>query len=139
MDKWELHEQRSQQIADIKRRFLVAMNTGGIAITFALAAALTERSGVHPKWAIWPVAVFVIGLVTTWWSLHLAKYREGKRRDAAKQGEAGYGQNFDPTFPLRQQSRTWDTLTLCVFVLGVLVGLLMVYFMTIEPAYPASS
>ena len=46
-----VHEARSQALADEIRRFLVAVNTGGIATTVAFAASLAGNK-VQPHWAV---------------------------------------------------------------------------------------
>lgn len=118
MDKANEHEARSREVADTLRRFLVAVHTGGIGALLAVASSLTEQH-IHPKWAFWPALVFVGGLVVVGGNLLLAKHREIKRRDAAKEGKEA------PDFSgLLWRSQTWDTVSLLLFVLGALVGLL---------------
>ena len=111
------HERRSREVADTTRRFLVGVNTGGIAITFAVAGDLIKK-GVEPDWTILPVAVFVISLVLIGISLLLAKHREIERRDAAKEG------NELPDFSMvLWRSFLWDSLSLIGFVIGVIIAL----------------
>jgi|GEM_PF-1880092 len=118
MDRENEHEARSREVADTLRRFLVAVHTGGIGALLAVASSLTEQN-IHPRWAFWPVLMFVGGLVVVGASLLLAKYREIKRRDAAKEGKA------EPDFSgLLWRSQTWDTVSLVLFVAGALAGLL---------------
>ena len=118
MDKSNEPESRSREVADTLRRFLVAIHTGGIGVLLAVSSSLAEQH-VHPKWAFWPVLLFVGGLVVVGASLLLAKHREVKRRDAAKKGEA------EPDFSgLLWRSQTWDTISLALFVAGALAGLL---------------
>ena len=110
-------EQRSRDIADTTRRYLTALNTGGIAITFGVAGTLAGR-GVEPRWAIWPVAIFVLGLTITAGSLLLAKHKALKRRDAAA-GEA-------PTPSFKEwywANFTYEVLALITFLVAVGIGL----------------
>jgi len=119
MEQAAEHEKRSQEVADTLRRFLVAIHTGGIGALLAVAASLVDRR-VHPRWAFWPVSIFVAGLVVIGVSLILAKHREIKRRDAAQRGES------QPDFTgLAWRSQTWDTLSLVLFVTAAILGLVM--------------
>lgn len=54
-------EERSREIADATRRYLTALNTGRVAVTFGVATRMTER-GIQPPWASWPLVLFVVGL-----------------------------------------------------------------------------
>lgn len=118
MDKANEHDSRSREVADTLRRFLVAIHTGGIGALLAVASSLAEQH-LHPKWAFWPVLLFVGGLVVVGASLLLAKHREIKRRDAARKGEP------EPDFTgLFWRSQTWDTVSLVLFVIGAVAGLL---------------
>lgn len=118
MDKEIEHEARSREVADTLRRFLVAVHTGGIGALLAVATSLTEQN-IHPKWAFWPVLLFVGGLVVVGLSLLLAKHREIKRRNAVKEGKG------EPNFSgLLWRSQTWDIVSLVLFVSGALAGLL---------------
>lgn len=110
------HERRSRDIADTTRRFLVAMNTGGVGVTFALAGAMVPH-GVAPGWAVPPVGVFSGGLLVTLLSLFLAKHRELRRRDAVRKGEPL------PSFGRLKASYTWDIAAAVLFAVGALVGL----------------
>lgn len=118
MDKANEHESRSRQVADTLRRFLVAIHAGGIGSLLAVASSLAAQH-VHPKWVFWPVLLFVGGLVVVGASLLLAKHREIKRRDAARKGDP------EPDFTgLFWRSQTWDTVSLVLFVVGAVAGLL---------------
>ena len=111
------HERRSREIADTTRRLLVAINTGGVGATFAMAGALAGHK-VSPGWAAWPAGVFIAGLVVTGVSLFLAKHRELERGKAAKAGEP------EPDFTAWYwRSFTWDRIALVLFVAGCVVGL----------------
>lgn len=117
MDRENEHEARSREVADTLRRFLVAVHTGGIGALLAMVSSLTEKN-IHPKWAFWPILVFVAGLVVVGASLLLAKHREIKRQDAVKEGKP------EPDLSgLLWRSQTWDTISLVLFVVGALVGL----------------
>lgn len=119
MNKADEHESRSREIADTLRGFLVAVNTGGIGAMLAVASSLAEEN-IHPRWVFWPTCMFVLGLVVVGGSLLLAKYREIKRRDAAKNGE------IEPDFTGHfWRSQNWDTVSLFLFVIGAVTGLLM--------------
>lgn len=80
------HEQRSRDLADATRRYLVGLNTGGAAATLGLAGTLAS-AGVQPSWAVVPIAVFAAGVLVTGVSLLLAKHKALKRRDAAGAGD----------------------------------------------------
>lgn len=111
------HEKRSREIADMIRRFLVAINTGGIGAAFGVAGSLADEK-INPGWAAWPVAFFIAGLVVTAISLFLAKHREIKRRDAACADQP------EPNFKgWLWRSTTWDIVALSVFVAGAVAGL----------------
>lgn len=86
MNRVNEYERRAQEVADTLRRFLIAIHTGGIGVILAVAGALTDQK-VSPKWAFWPVLIFITGLVIIGVSLLLAKYREVKRREAEKEGK----------------------------------------------------
>ncbi len=111
------HDKRSREIADTTRRLLVAINTGGIGASFAMAGSLASQK-VNPGWAALPAAIFIAGLVATGISLFLAKHRELKRGEAASAGEpmpnlkAWYWRSFN-----------WDAFALVLFVVGCSVGL----------------
>jgi hypothetical protein len=106
------HEARARAVADSLRNYLTAMNTGGIAAVFAIAGTLYSR-GVDPRWAIWPIVFYVVGILLTGLSLALAKHRELKRRDAAIAMKEP--PNFTGFF---WRSYTWDSFSLIGFLLG---------------------
>lgn len=127
MNKVAEHEKRSQEIADTTRRFLIAVHTGGIGVTFALSSALAGH-GINPSWAVWPVVVFAGGLVIVGVSLMLAKHRELKRRDAAKKSKN------EPDFSgFFWHSYMWDIISLFLFIMGVVVGLASIHGIDIDP------
>ncbi len=113
----EDQEKRSREIADTVRRYLVAIHTGGIGITFGVVGALASNK-VNPGWAAWPVAIFSMGLVVVGGSLFLAKHKAIKRRDAIGQNTAA--PDFTACF---WRNDTWDRVSLIIFLLGVLVGI----------------
>jgi len=111
------HEKRSREIADTTRRLLVAVNTGGIGASFAMAGSLAGHK-INPGWAALPASFFMAGLVVTGVSLFLAKHRELKRGEAAKAG------NPEPDFTAWYwRSFTWDAIALTLFVVGCIAGL----------------
>ena len=111
------HENRSREIADTTRRFLVGVNTGGIGASLAMAGSLAAQK-VSPAWVVLPATLFITGLVATGVSLFLAKHRELKRRDAAE------AQRQPPDFTaLPWRSFTWDAIALVLFVAGCIAGL----------------
>ncbi|MDH5834438.1 hypothetical protein [Luteimonas kalidii] len=116
MGDWQTHEARSQQLADSVRRYLVAAHTGGIATVLATASSLAAQQ-IHPRWALWPIGVFAIGLLLAGISMLLAQHREMKRRDAAKAGKE------DPEFSFLWWSWSWNWLSLIVFVGAVAAAL----------------
>jgi uncharacterized membrane protein YbhN (UPF0104 family) len=105
-------EKRSREIADKLRTYLAALNTGGIAVTFGVAGSLANHN-VHPRWTVWPVGVFVFGLVLLAVSHLLAKHKALKRRDNPHAHfTKWYWRNF-----------TYDMLSLLAFCAAVGVGL----------------
>ena len=127
MDKATEHEERSRNVADTLRRFLIAIHTGGIGALLAVAGSLAGQH-VHPRWAFVPVLIFVGGLVVVGSSLLLAKYREIKRRDAAKKDEP------EPDFTgLLWRSQIWDTFSLSLFVVGAVAGLVALSCVQLKP------
>ena len=118
MDKATQHEERSQAVGDTLRRFLLAIHTGGIGALLAVASSLAGEH-VHPRWAFVPVLIFVGGLVVVGVSLNLAKIREIRRRNAARNNQQ------EPNFTgLFWRSQTWDILSLVLFVVGAVAGLI---------------
>lgn len=111
----EEQEQRSREIADTTRRYLTALNTGGVAVTFTVAGALASH-GVEPRWAVGPVAVFVVGLTITAVSLMLAKHKALRRRDAAAESEPNFKKVLWANF-------TYEVLSLAAFLVAVGLGL----------------
>ena len=120
-------EHKAREIADTTRRYLTALNTGGVAVTFGVAGTLAGR-GIEPRWAVCPVAIFVAGLAVTGASLLLAKHKALKRRDAAAQNAAAphfkrwYWANF-----------TFEVMALAVFLTGVGAGLWKLYCLRLPP------
>ena len=116
MDKIAEHEKRSQEIGDSIRVFLTGLNTGGIAVTLAIASGL--KNGDNQKWTLWPIQLFIAGLLIIGVSLFLAKHRELKRKDAVKKNEA------EPDFTgLFWRSYTWDIISFLFFILALVVEL----------------
>lgn len=113
----EENENRALDIADTTRRYLIALNTGGVAVTFAVASSLAAED-VNPGWAIWPVAIFVFGLTISAVSLFLAKNKALRRRDTASENNPmpDYAKWYLANF-------SYEILTLAVFLIGVSMGL----------------
>lgn len=105
-------EKRSRDVADKIRTYLIALHSGGIAVTFAVAGTLAGQK-VAPAWAVWPVASFVTGLVVLGMSLFLAKYKALTRdRDPSIQFTRWFWRNA-----------TYDLASLGIFVVAVCIGL----------------
>ena len=68
-------EFRSRELADSLRKYLIGINTGGIAVVTALSKSLS--------WAP-TIMCFILGIVFCGVSLFFAQYRALKRRDSAK-------------------------------------------------------
>jgi hypothetical protein len=112
------HDKRSQELADTTRRIVVMLNGGGIGVVFSVAGALAAK-GVYANWAIWPVGLFVLGLLFTGLSLFLAKHRELKRHDAAKENQ-DEPEKFKKWY---WRSFTWDLVAFALFGVGAIAGL----------------
>ena len=111
------YEKRAQEVADSLRRFLIAIHTGGIGVILAVASSLVDEK-IEPKWAFWPVLIFITGLIVVGVSLLLAKHREVKRGEAEKEGKE------EPDFSgFFWRSYTWDSFSLILFVIGSIVAL----------------
>ena len=119
------YDARAREIADVTRRYLVGLNTGGIAITVAFASSLAEKE-VEPRWAVWPVSVFVLGLVVSSVSIFLAKHKALKRRDAAREDrpEPNYAKWYWANF-------TYEIVALVAFIAAVICGLIQVFCMRV--------
>lgn len=118
---------RTAEVADSGRRFLAAINTGGIGITFAIAGILASEK-VPPQWATLPAGVFASGLALTAISWQLQRYKTKRRRDAArviiasrKTMATGESEPVFKSFVWR--NHTYDLLALIAFIAGVFVGL----------------
>lgn len=111
------YEKRADDMADAMRRYLVGINTGGVAVALTFAAN-TMGKGVHPSWIIWPVLLFVLGLGISGGSLLLAKHKALKRKQATVKGEP------IPEYKAWcQRNFTYELLTLAVFLCAVGVSL----------------
>ncbi|MGZ8272021.1 MAG: hypothetical protein ACXW1T_12295 [Methylophilus sp.] len=102
-------EFRSRELADSLRKYLIGINTGGIAVVTALSKSLS--------WAP-TIMFFILGIVFCGISLFFAQYRTLKRRDSAKLKMA------EPIFPLYRHSRFWNALSFLCFVVGAILGLI---------------
>lgn len=111
------HEQRSRELADSLRNFLIAVNTGGIGALLLAATSLAEQK-VNPSWAMSPMVLFVLGLLCTAWSIFTAQHRAEERWKATKdERELPYN------FPRHWQSAPWNIAALICFVLGALLAI----------------
>ena len=119
------HEQRSRQVADSTRRFLIGVNTGGIGLVTLLAGKLVDNA-VAPGWMVGPIFTFTLGLVFVGVSLFLAKHRAIKRSIAAEkdQQQPDYKRWY-------WRSMTWDILSALFFVMAVLCTLAQISRITI--------
>jgi hypothetical protein len=102
-------EFRSRELADSLRKYLIGINTGGIAVVTALSKNLS--------WAP-TIMFFILGIVFCGISLFFAQYRALKRRDSAKLKMA------EPIFSLYRHSRFWNALSFLCFVVGAILGLI---------------
>lgn len=118
MSSKETFSNRADELADVLRRYLVGINTGGIAASLTFAASLAEK-GINPNWVFWPVAIFVVGLGVSGGSMLYAKHKALKRRDAADNG--GDIPEFDSCL---QRNFSWDLVTLLIFLAGCTCGLI---------------
>ena len=115
--------------ADSGRRYLAAINTGGIGVTFAVAGHLVSK-GVEPSWAVIPIALFAFGLVLTGISWQVQKYQSKERWNAAlKEDEV-------PNFSHLLTNWYYDALALAAFVVAVFVGLWALHGISL-PELPA--
>ena len=111
------HEARSRELADTLRRTLIGLNTGAVAASVLLASGAMEKE-VEPSWAVPALLMFLVSLSFVLLSMHVAKDRELRRRDAARDGRPA--PNFNRFF---WRSYTWDMLATAAFILGVGLGL----------------
>jgi len=108
---------RADKLADAMRRYLIGINTGGIAVVLTFAAALTEK-GVHPGWIIWPVALFALGLGISGGSLLYAKHKALRRKKAADDGKE------IPKFDIwYQRNFTYELITIVLFSVAAVIAL----------------
>lgn len=124
---------RADEMADAMRRYLVGINTGGVAVALTFAANAMEK-GVHPSWVVFPVLLFVLGLGVSGGSLLLAKHKALKRKQAADKGEP------IPEFKAWcQRNFTYELLTLVVFLCAVGVGLYHLQCLQLQRPKPEQS
>jgi hypothetical protein len=110
-------EKRAREIADATRRYVTALNTGGVASALALASALAPN-GVEPRWVVGPVFWFTVGLLITGSSYFLAKHKALKRRNAIREAMS------EPDFThYLLRNFTWDFSSLVAFGVGAILGL----------------
>ena len=110
----EDHWRRSENLADSMRRYLIAINTGGVGITFAVASAMVDNK-IPPGWAWPPVLFFIGGLGLVLGSLFLAKLRALDRFKAPDPDKV--------EFPWYMHSQPWEIASAVTFALGATIGL----------------
>lgn len=111
------YAKRADDIADASRRFVIGLNTGGIAIALIFATSMSEQ-GVHPRWIVLPVLLMSLGLCTSGFGLWYAKHESLKRRDAAAAGEP-----IPPFGRWHRRNATYEAVATVFFITAVLVGL----------------
>ena len=118
---------RADELADAMRRYLIGINTGGVAIALTFAANMAEK-GVHPAWVVCPVFLFALGLGISGGSLLYAKHKALKKKKAV---------NEDTEIPKYdaccQQNFTYELITLLVFLVAASFALYQVKGLVIEP------
>lgn len=117
------HSQRSEQLGDSLRNFLIAVNTGGIGAILLTASNLAGE-GFPLSWTLGPSVLFVVGLLSTGWSIYAAQHRAGKRNAAPD--------DAPPQFPWWKQSRTWNLAALACFAVGALWAVCELSRLTVE-------
>jgi len=103
---------RADNLADVMRRYLIGINTGGIAITLMFAANMASK-GVHPGWVMWPACFFTLGLGISGGSLLYAKHKALKRKQAAENGK-----EIPKYDALLQRNFAYELITLFFFLLA---------------------
>lgn len=103
---------RADELSDAMRRYLIGINTGGIAVTLTFAASMAEK-GIHPAWAFWPVGLFSLGLGISGVSLLYAKHKALKRKKAAQENKKIPKYNA-----WCQRNFTYELLALVVFLVA---------------------
>jgi hypothetical protein len=119
---------RADELADAMRRYLIGINTGGIAVTLTFAASMVEK-GVHPEWVIWPVGLFVLGLGISGGSLLYAKHKALKRKKAAEEKQAS--PKYDAWC---QRNFTYELITLAIFMAAAGLAVYRLQCMDFESA-----
>ncbi|WFC41464.1 hypothetical protein [Pseudoxanthomonas sp. SE1] len=113
---WKDHQRRANELSDGIRRYLLAINAGGIAVMFALAGAMLEN-GVPPRWVIVPSLLFASGVLFVGVSMFLARTREISREEAARSEEQ------PPSFSKFMKSSPYNKASLAAFLAAVVAGL----------------
>jgi hypothetical protein len=110
--------QRSEQIADNIRSYLVTVHTAGIGTIFALIAA---KDFLTLKWAFAPFSFFCIGLIITGLNLFAGKDKALKRfHDETQRPKETDARSLDCCFWRRQEF--WDFLSFWLFITGIASG-----------------
>ena len=126
----EDQERRARDLADTLRRYVVLINSGAIVVIVGLTGSLAKE--IDPRWAVIPVAIFVISLWLTGWSFILAKKKALKRRDAYRNGTE------QPDYKTRWRDRNiyWDGAAVFTFGLGALAALYCLWQYSQGDSYP---
>lgn len=119
---------RADELADAMRRYLIGINTGGIAVTLTFAASMAEK-GLRPQWVIWPVGLFALGLGISGGSLLYAKHKALKRKKAAEEK-----QEIPKYDAWCQRNFTYELITLAVFLVAAGLALYRLQGMDFESA-----
>jgi hypothetical protein len=108
---------RADDLADAMRRYLIGINTGGIAVSLTFASGMVEK-GVHPGWVMLPVSLFALGLGISGASLLYAKHKALKRKKASEEGKEI--PQFDAWC---QRNFIYEFITLAIFLIASGVAL----------------
>jgi hypothetical protein len=108
---------RADDLADAMRRYLIGINTGGIAVALTFAASMVEK-GVHPGWVMLPVSLFALGLGVSGASLLYAKHKALKRKKALREGK-----EIPKYDAWCQRNFTYEFFTLAIFLIASGVAL----------------
>ena len=112
MSDLDRHQQRADDMGDAMRRYLVAVNLGGIGV---LAVLVEKGAGADLPHSIWvPLLLFCFGLTLSGVSIALQKHKALRRRDAARDEES------EPDFTIpRWRNQTYDLISFGAFIFGV--------------------
>lgn len=124
-DDPDIHYQRANQAGDAIRNFLIALNSGAIALLVHITTDECELVAVSSMQ--FSIFAFILSLTCVGISLFLLKARETERR---KKSEQRYKERSsqperlpsdEPDFPIWKHSRAWDITSAVLFALGLLL------------------